>query len=73
MRQLSPEQVAVVTSLPTPTTALAGSILRLSSDNKPYWCTGSAWVDMTLAGSAIAVSATAPSSPSVNDLWLDIS
>ena len=31
---------------------MAGVIARLSTDNKPYWCDGTAWVDMTLLGSA---------------------
>lgn len=33
--------------MPAPSTALAGSLVRLSSDSKPYWCSGTAWVDLT--------------------------
>lgn len=69
MKQLSGVQVPVVAALPTPTSALAGVTMRLSSDNKPYWCTGAAWVDI---GQYITVATTAPASPALNDLWLDI-
>jgi len=72
MKFLSPQAVVDVGSLPTPVAGLAGAIVRLTTDNKPYWCTGSAWVDLTLAGSVITVSGTAPGSPAVNDLWLEI-
>jgi len=70
MKQLSGVQVPVVAALPTATTALAGTTLRLSTDDKPYWCTGAAWVDLA---QSITVSASAPASPALNDLWLDIS
>jgi hypothetical protein len=70
MKALSPQPVVVVAALPTATTALAGAVFRLSTDNKPYWCTGSAWLPL---GPQITVSASAPSTPAVNDLWLDIS
>lgn len=42
--------------------------MRLSTNNKAYWCTGTAWVALD-----ITVSASAPGSPQTNDLWLDIS
>lgn len=51
MQELSYRSVVVVPSLPTPTTAMAGVLVRLQSDNKPYWCTGSAWVDLSALGS----------------------
>ncbi len=68
MKALSPQTVVVVAALPTATTALAGAIMRLSTNNKAYWCTGTAWVALD-----ITVSASAPSNPQTNDLWLDIS
>jgi len=68
MKGLSPQQVVVVAALPTATSALAGSIMRLSTNDKAYWCTGTAWVALD-----ITVSASAPSNPQTNDLWLDIS
>jgi len=37
-----------VSSLPAASADLAGATLRLAADNKPYWCTGTAWVDLTL-------------------------
>ena len=51
MRNLAPDIAVVVTSLPTPSSALAGAIVRLQSDNKPYWCDGTRWVDLTATGS----------------------
>lgn len=69
MKQLSGVQVPVVAALPMATSALAGVTIRLSSDNKPYWCTGTDWVDL---GQYITVSSTAPGSPALNDLWLEI-
>lgn len=60
----------VVSSLPTPTSGLAGAILRLSTDNKPYWCNGAAWFD--LSAPVITVSSSAPGSPALNDLWVQI-
>ena len=49
----------VVSALPAASAALAGVIARLSTDNKPYWCDGTAWVDMTLLGSTDTRLATA--------------
>lgn len=69
MKALSPQPVVVVAALPTATTALAGAIMRLSGDNKPYWCTGTAWIAL---GPQITVSSSAPGSPATNDLWLQI-
>lgn len=68
MKQLAAAQAPVVAALPTATSALAGSIMRLSTNNKAYWCTGTAWVALD-----ITVSASAPGSPQTNDLWVDIS
>jgi hypothetical protein len=47
MKKLAYDTAVVVAALPTAATALAGVIVRLSTDNKPYWCDGSAWVDLT--------------------------
>ena len=52
MKDLAYRTVPVVTVLPAPSASLAGVIARLASDNRPYWCDGTAWVDMTLLGSA---------------------
>ena len=53
MKQLSYEQHAVVSALPTATAALAGTIVRLSTDNKPYWCNGAAWIDISSGASSL--------------------
>ena len=68
MKLLAALQAPVVSALPTASTALAGSIMRLSTNNKAYWCDGSAWRALD-----IVVSASAPSNPQTNDLWVDIS
>ncbi|BCB28174.1 hypothetical protein SKTS_30600 [Sulfurimicrobium lacus] len=52
MKDLAYRAAPVVSVLPAASAALAGVIARLSTDNKPYWCDGTAWVDMTLLGSA---------------------
>ncbi len=52
MKDLAYRAAPVVSALPAASAALAGVIARLSTDNKPYWCDGTAWVDMTLLGSA---------------------
>ncbi len=69
MRSLGFDQVTAVAALPTASMALAGVVLRLTTDGHPYWCNGTAWVDL---GQSITVSTTAPASPAVNDLWLEI-
>ena len=48
MKDLSYRVVPVVAVLPAASATLAGVIVRLSTDNKPYWCDGTAWVDLTL-------------------------
>ena len=68
MKALSPQQVVVVSALPTAPAAPPGAVMRLSTNNKAYWWTGAAWVALD-----IAVSSSAPSNPQTNDLWLDIS
>lgn len=50
MKELSYRAVVTVPSLPTPTTALAGVTVHLSTDNKPYWCNGTSWVDLSQIG-----------------------
>lgn len=47
MRNLAPDIAVVVTSLPTPSSALAGAIVRLQTDSLPYWCDGAQWLPMT--------------------------
>lgn len=59
MKDLAYRAAPVVSVLPAASAALAGVIARLSTDNKPYWCDGTAWVDMTLLGSADTRLATA--------------
>lgn len=48
MKTLGYRQLLKVTSLPTPSTALDGVMVELSTDSKPYYCNGSTWVDLTL-------------------------
>lgn len=69
MRSLGFDQVTAVDALPTPTTALAGVVVRLTTDKRPYWCDGTAWFRLQ---PQITVSTTAPASPALNDLWLQI-
>lgn len=59
MRDLSYRIAPVVAALPTASAALAGVTVRLSTDNKPYWCDGTAWVDLSLLGSSDARLSTA--------------
>ena len=70
MKLLSPQAVVAVAALPNATAALAGAVMRLTTDNKPYWCDGAAWFD--LSAPVITVSTTAPGSPALNDLWVEI-
>jgi hypothetical protein len=46
MKDLAYRVVPVVTALPAASTAIAGVVVRLSSDNHPYWCDGTAWIDL---------------------------
>jgi hypothetical protein len=46
VKDLSYRVVPVVAALPAATTAIAGVVVRLSSDNHPYWCDGTAWIDL---------------------------
>ena len=50
MKDLGYRNAVAVSSLPTASAALAGVTVRLTTDNKPYWCNGSAWVDLTASG-----------------------
>ena len=51
MKDLSYRVAPVVTSLPAASSSLAGVTVRLSTDNKPYWCNGTTWVDLSATGS----------------------
>lgn len=56
MKTLGYKQALKVSTLPTPSVALEGVLVILSSDGKPYWCDGSTWVDLTLgAASALDI------------------
>lgn len=46
MKDLSYRIVPVVAVLPAASTALAGAIVRLSSDGLLYWCDGTTWLDV---------------------------
>lgn len=46
MKDLSYRVEPVVASLPAASAALAGAVVRLSTDNHPYWCDGTAWIDL---------------------------
>ncbi len=48
MKDLAFRVIPVVLALPPSSSELAGVILRLSTDNKPYWCDGTGWFDLTL-------------------------
>ena len=68
MKTLSYKKLPVVTSLPTPSAILEGVLVELSGTKKPYYCDGVSW---TQVGLALSVGTTAPSSPSVGDMWVD--
>jgi len=67
MLDLSARTVVAVAALPSPTPALAGVILRLDGDDKPYWCDGAAWID--LSGAGVSIGEGAPSTPPDGALW----
>lgn len=46
MRDLSYRVAPVVSALPAASATLAGAVVRLSTDNHPYWCDGTAWIDL---------------------------
>jgi hypothetical protein len=46
VKDLAYRVVPVVAALPAASTAIAGVVVRLSSDNHPYWCDGTAWIDL---------------------------
>ena len=46
MKDLSYRVVPVVSALPAASATLAGAVVRLSTDNHPYWCDGTAWIDL---------------------------
>ena len=39
--------IVTVSELPAPSALLAGRLMCLAATNIPYWCTGTAWVDIT--------------------------
>lgn len=59
MKDLAYRAVPVVIVLPAPSVSLAGVIARLASDNKPYWCDGTQWVDLSASGGGALPSASA--------------
>ena len=46
MKDLAYRVVPVVSALPAASAALAGTVVRLSTDNHPYWCDGTTWIDL---------------------------
>lgn len=54
MKDLAYRIAPVVSVLPAASVALAGVVVRLSTDNKPYWCDGTVWFDLTLSGGSDA-------------------
>ena len=46
MKDLAYRVVPVVSALPAVSAALAGAVVRLSTDNHPYWCDGTTWIDL---------------------------
>lgn len=62
MKSLSLKNQVAVDILPTPTTDLKGCIVRLTTNDHPYWCNGAAWIDLSAAASGqnVAISPTSP-------------
>lgn len=52
MKSLAYKQALAVAALPTPSTAVQGVLVRLTTDDKPYWCDGTSWVDLTVGGAS---------------------
>lgn len=75
MKDLAYRAVPVVTVLPAPSASLAGVIARLATDNKPYWCDGTQWVDLSASGGGALSSATgalaADVSLTTSNQWYD--
>lgn len=46
MKDLAYRVVPVVSALPAASAALAGTVVRLSTDNHPCWCDGTTWIDL---------------------------
>lgn len=46
MKDLAYRAVPVVGVLPAASVALAGVVVRLSTDNRAYWCDGTVWVNL---------------------------
>lgn len=46
MKDLAYRVLPVVSALPAASAALAGAVVRLSTDNHPYWCDGTTWIDL---------------------------
>lgn len=49
-QQLAFKNVVAVAVLPSPSEDLNGVVVRLKGDNKPYWCNGTGWEDLTKGG-----------------------
>ena len=50
MKDLAYRVAALVSALPAASAQLAGVVVRLSTDNKPYWCDGTLWWDLMQPG-----------------------
>ena len=50
MKDLAYRVAALVSALPAASAQLAGVVVRLSTDNKPYWCDGTLWWDLAQPG-----------------------
>lgn len=50
MKDLAYRIAPVVSVLPAASALLAGVVVRLFTDNKPYWCDGTVWIDLTQSG-----------------------
>ena len=74
MQALSYQTALALSALPTPSVPLQGALVRLTTDNKPYWCDGSTWIDLSAvggggSGGGVTISDTAPASPTAGALW----
>jgi hypothetical protein len=50
MDSLAFKKTVAVPSLPVASAAMKGVLAHLSTDDKPYWCNGVQWIDLTLVG-----------------------
>ncbi|MFC7422067.1 hypothetical protein ACFQNF_19595 [Iodobacter arcticus] len=72
MKDLSYRAAPLLSTLPviTASAELGGVTVRLMTDNKPYWCNGSVWIDLSATADSRLTSARMSSDVSNNTVTL---